>query len=577
MIDVLYLACCYLAYHRLKAGLLVAAIALVLYLPIGLNILVQRASRQLTARAASTDLIVGTSIEYFSFRRLRPQTGRLPAQLGDCVLGARAAARTNVAVGGQVMSSPESVFDITGVYPLKMNVVGILEPTGTPDDDAVFVDVKTAWVIAGLGHGHKEPAADAGKSVQASPALKNFTQITDENRGTFHFHGDQESFPISSVIAVPRDDRSAALLEGRFLDPADPLQIVRPDEVLADLLATVLTIRRYVMIGVGLLAIATLSLMVLVFLLSMQIRRQEIDTLVNIGGTPSTTNQSNDAAFDTTSPEARPILIVVNYPLEYFARRIGGDLIEVRFPVPEDHDPAYWEPSGDQIAEIQSADLVILNGADYAKWTLRATLPWSRTVVTCEDMEEDLIEIPDAVVHSHVPEGEHSHAGLISESWLDPDLAIRQAREVYDAISGRLPDHKSALEARFLDLERELKTFAEELDHTLGQTSVRWLSAKPRFHYMLARYDTMPEVLHWEAKESISSSQWESLVSRLGGESAVLLWSEPPLNATRDRLLKAGVQSIVLDIAATRLREGDFLSVMRGNLNAIQSKLADRP
>lgn len=339
MSDVLYLAWRYLAFHRFKTGLLIAAIALVLYLPIGLNILVQRGSEQLTARAASTDLvvgakgsglelvlrslyfqsdvpadlpfsamrrvsasrfaaaipihakyragphpIVGTSIEYFSFRDLRPAVGRLPAQLGDCVLGARAAARADVAVGDQVMSSPESVFDIAGVYPLKMNLVGILEPTGTPDDDAVFVDVKTTWVIAGLGHGHEEPEAGAGEDVQASPALKNYTEITDENRSSFHFHGDQASFPITAVIAVPRDDRSAALLEGRFLDPDDTLQIVRPSEVLADLLATVLTIRRYVMTGVGLLAVATFSLMVLVFLLSLQIRRREIQTLVKIGG-----------------------------------------------------------------------------------------------------------------------------------------------------------------------------------------------------------------------------------------------------------------------------------------------------
>jgi putative ABC transport system permease protein len=339
MSDVCYLAWRYLAHHRFKAGLLVAAITLVLYLPIGLNILVRRGSRQLTARAASTDLIVGakggslelvlrslyfqsdvppdlpfsavrrvsvsgfvdaipihakyragtlpivgTSIEYFLFRNLRPATGRLPAQLGDCVLGTRAAARANVEVGDQLMSSPESVFDIAGVYPLKMNVVGILEPTGTPDDDAVFVDVKTTWVIEGLGHGHEDPATVAGRSVRASPALKSYTQINDENRGTFHFHGDQAGFPITAVIAVPRDGRSAALLEGRFLDPADTLQIVRPGEVLADLLATVLTIRRYVMVGVGLLAIATLSLMVLVFLLSLQIRRQEIQTMINIGG-----------------------------------------------------------------------------------------------------------------------------------------------------------------------------------------------------------------------------------------------------------------------------------------------------
>ncbi len=125
-----------------------------------------------------------------------------------------------------------------------------------------------------------------GDSIQANPSLSNYTQITDENRSSFHFHGDQADFPITAVIAVPPDDRSAALLEGRFLDPGDTLQIVRPDEVRADRLATVLTIRRYVMISVGLLAIATLALMVLVFLLSLQIRRQEIQTLVKIGGSP---------------------------------------------------------------------------------------------------------------------------------------------------------------------------------------------------------------------------------------------------------------------------------------------------
>jgi zinc transport system substrate-binding protein len=192
-------------------------------------------------------------------------------------------------------------------------------------------------------------------------------------------------------------------------------------------------------------------------------------------------------------------------------------------------------------------------------------------------MEEELIEIPDAVVHSHGPEGEHSHAGLVSETWLDPDLAIRQARAVYDALCGLAPDHTSALEARFLDLQRDLKALAEELDNTLGRTSVRWLSAKPRFHYLLARYDTAPEVLHWEAGEPIEASQWEAFASRLAGETAVLLWSEPPLDATRDRLVEAGVQSIVLDIAANRPREGDFLSVMRGNLDALHSSLADLP
>ena len=62
--------------------------------------------------------------------------------------------------GDSIISSPENAFDLAGVYPLKMKVTGILEKSHTSDDLAVFVDLKTAWVIQGLGHGHERAARD---------------------------------------------------------------------------------------------------------------------------------------------------------------------------------------------------------------------------------------------------------------------------------------------------------------------------------------------------------------------------------------------------------------------------------
>jgi putative ABC transport system permease protein len=90
---------------------------------------------------------VGTTLDYFEFRGLRLAEGRMMAMLGECVLGATAARTANVSPGGHVLSSPETVLDIAGVYPLRMRVVGVLQPSGTPDDRAVFVDVKTTWTI----------------------------------------------------------------------------------------------------------------------------------------------------------------------------------------------------------------------------------------------------------------------------------------------------------------------------------------------------------------------------------------------------------------------------------------------
>lgn len=63
---------------------------------------------------------------------------------------------------------------------------------------------------------------------------------------------------------------------------------------------------------------------------------------------------------------------VVNYPLYYFAERIGGVRVHVEFPAPADIDPAFWSPDADTVAGFQAADLILLNGAGYAKWAGRA-------------------------------------------------------------------------------------------------------------------------------------------------------------------------------------------------------------
>ena len=105
-----------------------------------------------------------------------------------------------------------------------------------------------------------------------------------ENVASFHFHGDSADFPITSVIAIPEDQKSSTVLQGRYLSDEERVQVVTPATVMDELLETILTVRRYILIAVGLVAVATLAMMILVFLLSYQLRRREMETIANIGG-----------------------------------------------------------------------------------------------------------------------------------------------------------------------------------------------------------------------------------------------------------------------------------------------------
>jgi putative ABC transport system permease protein len=83
---------------------------------------------------------------------------------------------------------------------------------------------------------------------------------------------------------VPKDEKSGVILMGRYLDSEANRQIVRPRDVVGELLDTILTIQQFIVAAVFIVAVATIATASLVFLLSLRLRRREIDTIGKIGG-----------------------------------------------------------------------------------------------------------------------------------------------------------------------------------------------------------------------------------------------------------------------------------------------------
>jgi putative ABC transport system permease protein len=352
MIDSFYVAWRYLSFNWARSLTLIACVTLIAVLPLSLERLLDESEHQLLARAettplvvgakgsaldlvmnslyfgdtvpallsmaavdrvAETDLalpvplyvrfkargfpIVGTTLDYFDFRGLAIAKGRPLAVLGEAVIGAEVADRLGLEAGDSLLSSPETVFDLAGVYPLRMRVVGVLKRAHTPDDLAVFVDVKTAWVVQGLVHGHEDLSRtkDAAAVIErteanivASAKLVQYTEITAENIDRFHFHGDPQQYPLSAVIVVPNDDKSGTILRGRYLEDESPDQLVVPETVIDGLLANIFRIKSVLDAVILVVGLATVLALTLVFALSVRLRQREIQTVFRIGGSRGT-------------------------------------------------------------------------------------------------------------------------------------------------------------------------------------------------------------------------------------------------------------------------------------------------
>ncbi len=296
--------------------------------------------------------------------------------------------------------------------------------------------------------------------------------------------------------------------------------------------------------------------------------------LCSAGCSRSTDQQ--DTVSDATGAEVIKIC-VVNYPLKYFAERIGGDRVAVDFPAPPDVDPAFWKPAAEEISQIQEADLILLNGADYAKWISMASLSRFKIADTSSGFRERFIPLEETTTHSHGPGGEHVHGGTAFTTWLDPQLAIEQARAIADVFAARWPEHKEQFDAGFAGLEKDLldldaaikKVMADEGDMPL-------VFSHPLYQYFERRYSLNGQSVHWEPDEMPTDEQWTELTGLLKShEAKCMVWEGEPRQETATRLREMGIESVVFDPCGNVPEDGDFLTVMRLNLRNVQEAFAD--
>lgn len=273
------------------------------------------------------------------------------------------------------------------------------------------------------------------------------------------------------------------------------------------------------------------------------------------------------------SAQDRPVVATVNYPLAWMAERLGGDAVEVLFPVPEGRDPSFWRPGLSDIAAIQQADLIALNGAGFAAWTTRASLPRSRLVDTSAKLSDAFIAT-QSVTHSHGDDGAHSHTGTASYTWLDFELAAGQAEALAAAMQRRMPDLSDqvaeTLPALLADLDA-LDTQAREALATLQGTTI--IATHPRYQYFARAYGLDIAALEWEAGAMPDEAQWQDLKDMMADTGAsVLIWEAEPPREARDRAAELGLVSVIFAPLATRPASGDFASVMRAQIAGLAGR-----
>ncbi len=285
---------------------------------------------------------------------------------------------------------------------------------------------------------------------------------------------------------------------------------------------------------------------------------------------------SDDGNADKSVKNSNRV-VAASYALQYLTERIVRDRIEVDFPASSAPYPREWSPTVEQIAAIQKADLVVVNGpgAPYANWLVRVTLPESKICRSCENLElRDFVTVKDyQLVHSHGPEGEHSHPYFVPYPWLSPRIAAKQAAEIKNALSRIYPEHVEEFDKNFSVLDKELSTLvANQKAIAAEQQNKVFATANPHLKFLTRFVGAEDHHLLWFSPEDVDSvavevQKLETIVAK--HSPSHFLHSEEIPAELGPAVADSALPIIKIDTLDKKPIVGDFLSVIKKNIESV--------
>lgn len=335
----------------------------------------------------------------------------------------------------------------------------------------------------------------------------------------------------------------------------------------------------------------------------------------NQSASDSSTSSANTPAPAETE-EAKLNVEVSFYPMYEFTKNVAGDLANVHTLVPTGMEPHDWEPTPQDIASIEKADVLVYNGAGMESWIDQVTGSLSNAKLIqveashgidllegSEEEEHDHEHADTTDTHDHADEAtteehdhdhdaeaeevhthdhDHDHGGLDPHVWLSPALAVKEVRNIEAGLAQAAPEHAEQFKQNADAYVAKLDALDQDFKAAVADGKRKdFITQHAAFGYLAKEYGLqqvpiaglspeqepsaaqMASVIDFAKEHQVKTIFFETLVSskvsetianEVGAKTAVL----NPIEGLTEEEIAAGM---------------DYIGVMRQNLEALKLAL----
>jgi zinc transport system substrate-binding protein len=275
--------------------------------------------------------------------------------------------------------------------------------------------------------------------------------------------------------------------------------------------------------------------------------------------------------------EAKARVVATFYPLAEFARAVGGDAVEVSSIVPGGTEPHDYEPTPQDVAAIQAADVFLVNGNGLDAWAEKLRPELEAKGVRVAVMSEALRE-----TNAEADGGSGGAKAADPHFWLDPVLARQEVQAIRDAL---VETNGAQGETYGKNTDEYLARLAEtDTKYREGLASCRKstvVSSHDALGYVAKRYGfTALSIAGLSPEEEPSPRRLAELTRTVRRQGVKYVFFEtlvsPRLAETLVR--ETGAQTLVFDpiegVTDEEARAGkNYLSIMEDNLKNLRTAL----
>lgn len=303
---------------------------------------------------------------------------------------------------------------------------------------------------------------------------------------------------------------------------------------------------------------------------------------------------SNDTN-STKNQDEKINIYTTLFPIEDFAKKIGGEYVEVTNLLSEGMNPHTYEPTSKTIVDIAKSDLFMYSGAGLEAYAKKI----SDAVETEEVMVVEASEGIDTHHHGHgneVPvskpvheeneetnhQNNHNHGDIDPHVWLDPLKAINIAENIKESLITLQPEHQKDFENNFQELKSNLEALDTKFHEVINQAERKEiLVSHAAYGYWKEAYGIEQIAISGINENSeLSQKEISNIIKDIEQQNIDYILFEEMSVSKVAQLIQKEVDATVLPIHNLSVRtdeevknKDDYFSLMRKNLESLSTAL----